>query len=247
MIEQSDSIKNLGEALLNAQGDLKGIAENATNPFFNKRYADLGSHIQTIKPIFKKYGLVVTQFPTGGDNEIGITTLLIHPESGEYLKSTATIPMEKEAGNSKAQTAGKTISYLRRYALAALANVYSGDDNDGNSEGGSTGSHGRPLDPKKLKTVLAKKVIDYQGKKANDELKSFVAEALSSCVESDPDRYAVTEFLTGKRSILDISDEMIFAFRDWLGLNERDVPTEEAVQEIQKILKEVRKKGSESK
>jgi len=133
MISQSESIKNLAAALLKAQAELGAITENATNPFFKKSYADLGEHIRTIKPAFQKNGLVITQFVSGSNDEIGVTTMLMH-ESGEWLKSTAVIQMEQEKGNSKAQTAGKAISYLRRYALAAVANVYSGDDNDGNIE-----------------------------------------------------------------------------------------------------------------
>lgn len=131
MFKQSESIAKLAAALLKAQSELGAVTENATNPFLKSKYADLGEHINTIKPVFEKNGLVITQFPTGGSGEIGVTTILIH-ESGEWLQSSAVIPIEKEAGNSKAQTAGKAISYLRRYSLAAVANVYSGDDNDGN-------------------------------------------------------------------------------------------------------------------
>lgn len=133
MIEQSESIKNLAEALLKAQSELGGVSENSENHFLKKKYADLGEHIKTIKPAFEKFGLVITQFIDGYSDEVGITTMLMHT-SGEWLKSTARIPLEQEKGISKAQTAGKAISYLRRYALAAVANVYSGDDNDGNAE-----------------------------------------------------------------------------------------------------------------
>jgi len=132
MFEHSESIKNISLALLWAQDKLGGVSENANNPFFHSKYADLGEHIKTIKPVFSECGLVMTQFPICGNGEVGVMTMVVHPESGEWMKSTALLPLEDEKGNSKAQTAGKIISYLRRYMQAAIANVYAGDDNDGN-------------------------------------------------------------------------------------------------------------------
>jgi hypothetical protein len=40
--------------------------------------------------------------------------------------------MDVEKGKSGAQVAGSVITYLRRYSLAAILNLYSEEDNDGN-------------------------------------------------------------------------------------------------------------------
>jgi len=117
---------NLAKALVNAQSQMKAVAMNATNPFYKSKYADLGSVIETAKPVLKANGLAVSQLVVGGSGQVGITTMLIH-ESGESISSTVTIPIE---GNNIAQEAGKAITYLRRYALASILGMYADEDTD---------------------------------------------------------------------------------------------------------------------
>ncbi len=95
----------------------------------------------------------------------------------------------------------------------------------------------RPLEPQALKTLLARKVLEYQGKEASPQFRGFVAGALSSCLNDDRERYAVTEYLTGQTSIKDISDEMVFAIRDWLGTGDGSEASEDAQKEIKKVLR----------
>lgn len=254
MIEQSDGIKNLAVALLKAQAELGAVAENATNPFFKSNYADLGEHIKTIKPVFTKHGLAVTQFVTGSDNEMGVTTMLIH-ESGEWLRDTATIPLEEEKGNSKAQTAGKAISYLRRYMLAAVANVYSGDDNDGNivqpkqekpkqTKPKQNGKE-RPYSPAILKDqieVVAKKYRNEQ-KTCSATDRQVVAAALDTIFEKDTTkRYELCGWLADKASTKEMGAEYINALKTWLGVEHfGDEPSADAVTEAINALPEALK------
>ena len=127
-MNKSESIASLSKALVMAQSEFPRVAFNSTNPYFNSNYADLGAVIETSKPILKSHGLAVSQLVEGAAGEVGITTLLIH-ESGEYISSCVTILVD---GKNLAQEAGKSITYLRRYALAAILGLYADQDNDGN-------------------------------------------------------------------------------------------------------------------
>lgn len=92
-----------------------------------------------MKPIFAKHGLAIIQFPTSGfDGGVGVKTVILHT-SGEHLESTISIDAPFEKGVDKGgnpferkgytgQQAGALISYLRRYALAAVAGVATEDD-----------------------------------------------------------------------------------------------------------------------
>jgi hypothetical protein len=127
-MNKSESIAVLSKALVLAQSEFPRVAFNSTNPYFNSNYADLGAVIETSKPILKSHGLAVSQLVEGAAGEVGITTLLIH-ESGEFISSSVTILVD---GKNLAQEAGKSITYLRRYALAAVLGLYADADNDGN-------------------------------------------------------------------------------------------------------------------
>jgi hypothetical protein len=128
-MNKSESIKNLAVALGKAQSEIKAIPFDATNPFFKSKYTSLGAIIEVTKPILHKNGLTVSQPVTSDNGLVGITTFLVH-DSGEYLESTVTMAIG--AGANPAQEAGKAITYLRRYSLASLLNLYSDEDTDGN-------------------------------------------------------------------------------------------------------------------
>lgn len=95
----------------------------------------------------------------------------------------------------------------------------------------------RPLEPQALKSFLAKKSLDYMGKEASPNFRGFIAGVLGSCLKDDAERYAVTEYLTTHTSLKDVSDEMVYAFRDWLGTDEGNEASDDAKQEVQKVLR----------
>jgi len=130
-MEKSESIKNLSAALAKVQEEMSGVKFDAVNPFLKNKYASLGAIIEASKSALSKNGFSISQLVTASGNEVGITTILMHV-SGEYLSSTATLPMEAEKGKSGAQVAGSVITYLRRYALASILNLYTEEDTDGN-------------------------------------------------------------------------------------------------------------------
>ena len=130
-MNKSESIKNIAAALKKAQSEMGEVAFDATNPFFKSRYASLGAVIRTSKDALINNGLSVSQQSITNEFGVGVTTLLMH-DSGEWIESTVTLPVVDQ--KNLAQEAGKTITYLRRYSLASLLNLYSDEDNDGNEQ-----------------------------------------------------------------------------------------------------------------
>jgi len=130
-MEKSESIKLLAGALAQAQAEMPAVQFNATNPFLKNKYADLGAIISTSKPILGKNGLSVSQLVSTDNSNVGVTTVLMH-NSGEWLESTAWLPVGEGKGMSQAQVAGSLITYLRRYSLASILGMYADEDGDSN-------------------------------------------------------------------------------------------------------------------
>jgi hypothetical protein len=127
--EQALDIRNkqhiaLQKALVSAIAETTDVHADSNNPFHKSKYASLNAHLALIKPIFAKHGLAVLQFPVGSENSVGINTIIIHNEGGR-IEEQAYIPCPQGIDGQKA---GSIYSYLRRYALAAVAGVATEDD-----------------------------------------------------------------------------------------------------------------------
>ena len=155
MIEHSDTITKLMGAMLAVQGAVDGVAKDSKNPAFRSSYASLESVVETIRPHCQKHGLVVMQAPGAlGVHEdkhlIGIETLIVHAESGEWIKSAMEVPLTK----TDAQGAGSAITYGERYSLMAMFNLPPVDD-DG--ESASTRSSSPPSSISQQATAAARR------------------------------------------------------------------------------------------
>ena len=118
-------------ALSKCQGELQAAKFNATNPFLKNKYADLGAVIDAARKPMTSNGLSVAQPVEIEGDTVGVTTILMHA-SGEWISSSAKMPMGEERGKSAAQVAGSIITYLRRYSLASILGIYADEDGDGN-------------------------------------------------------------------------------------------------------------------
>jgi hypothetical protein len=127
---QSESIAKLAEALSKAQGSIKGAAKDTENPFFKSRYADLASVWDACREALTANGLSVIQTTDDGVEGVTVITTLAH-SSGEWMRGRLTMKPVK----NDPQGIGSTITYARRYALAAMVGVAPEDD-DGNSASG---------------------------------------------------------------------------------------------------------------
>ena len=120
-MEKSESIINLTKALAKFHSTVGKISKDAKNPFFKSNYASLSHILQEIQEPLEVAGLVISQFPNGD----GLTTILIHCESGEYLQATYTMPVAKA---NDPQALGSAISYARRYAVSSILSLKIDDD-----------------------------------------------------------------------------------------------------------------------
>jgi len=129
---KSESIKHLATALAQAQAEMPVAIFDATNPFLKNKYASLGAVIQASRPILAKHKLSLIQFTISDPTSIGVESILVH-ESGEFFAERALIPLTEEKGKSRVQSAGSTLTYLRRYSWASILGMYSDEDSDGSS------------------------------------------------------------------------------------------------------------------
>lgn len=124
-MNKSESIKNIAAALALFQIKAEKIIKKAENPFFKSKYADLPSILDSIALPLQESGLVISQFP----DDDGLTTILMHPASGEFLSAKGIMHPVK----SDPQSIGSAITYQRRYSLCAILGLNVDDDDDGNA------------------------------------------------------------------------------------------------------------------
>ena len=137
-MKRSESIIELSQALATFHGLVGKIGKDAKNPFFKSNYASLSHILGEIAEPLEKAGLVITQFP----DESGLTTMLIHAKTGQYLEATYNMPVAKP---NDPQALGSAISYARRYAVSSILSLKI-DDDDG--EGASGRNKGNEAPPK---------------------------------------------------------------------------------------------------
>lgn len=130
--QQSEQINELAAALAKAQGQMGAAIKEKVNPAFKtgngvSRYADLSAVWEAARGPLSSNGLSVAQLPVDiGDGAVGLTTILLH-SSGQYISATFSTRLNKD----DAQGRGSAITYLRRYALMAVAGIAPDDDDDG--------------------------------------------------------------------------------------------------------------------
>lgn len=129
---KSENIGNLAKALAAVQSQLKPAVKDSKNPYFKSSYADLNSVWNACRDLLADNSLSVSQLPgTTADGQPALTTILMH-ESGEYIADTVILAFTK----NDAQGIGSSLTYFRRYALAAVIGIVADDDDDGNAASG---------------------------------------------------------------------------------------------------------------
>lgn len=128
-MNQSENITDLAGALAKAQAEIRNPAFDSTNPHFKNRYASLASHVDAVRAALPKHGLSVVQFVESPERDrVTVTTRILHA-SGQWIESCVGC-----ASGGKVQELGSAVTYLRRYALAAICGIVGEDDDDGERE-----------------------------------------------------------------------------------------------------------------
>lgn len=129
-ITHSATIGHLAKALAAAQKGIKVAQKDATNPHFRSRYSDLQSIDEAARPHLCAQGIAITQGVGADEGHAWCQTMLVHSETGEWMSCTLRLPVAKW----DAQGIGSALTYARRYSLAAMVAVPSGEaDDDGES------------------------------------------------------------------------------------------------------------------
>lgn len=128
-MDRSESITALAGALAKAQKAIKPAVKDGklTTKSYTVHYAGLPSVWDAIRGPLTDNGLSIVQLPA--DAQPGwctLVTTLLH-ESGEYISSTFSL----RVGGDGPQAYGSALTYMRRYALAAMVGVVADDDDDG--------------------------------------------------------------------------------------------------------------------
>lgn len=139
---RSDTISEIAKAIAKFQSVVPNVKKGSANPFFKSKYADLSAILDVIREPLHESGLSFIQFPVGDG---GLTTIVMHT-SGEFFEETFFM----KPVDSKPQTYGSMITYMRRYALGAVLGIATEEDDDGN-EASKPGATKRVPFPKKEK------------------------------------------------------------------------------------------------
>lgn len=124
--DQSSDTAELFAAMGKAQGEFDVASKDKQNPYFKSKYADLESIVSAARPALKAHGLSFMQIIRESiDGKNYLHTYLTH-SSGQWMRSRIRISPPK----NDMQTFGSYLSYLKRYALAALLGVVSADEDD---------------------------------------------------------------------------------------------------------------------
>lgn len=113
------------------QAELPLVAKRGTG-HNNAKFAKLEDINEAIRPTLQKYGFAVTFRVKQNDNRLLVVAILSHRE-GHSEETELVLPLDTSGNKNGVQAVGSTVSYGKRYALCALLNISTGDDDDGAS------------------------------------------------------------------------------------------------------------------
>lgn len=121
----NDSGEVIG-AFAGALGELVDVAKSHTADAgkYSYRYADLAAVLDVVRPVLHRRGLGITQHVTSHDGAVQVTTSVLHT-SGQWLTFA---PFTMRVAGNDPQSVGSALTYARRYALLAVCNLATEDD-----------------------------------------------------------------------------------------------------------------------
>lgn len=188
-MKTSETIGKISPALLKAQRAITFAVKDAKNRQFKSTYADLSSVIDASKPALNDAGICFIQMAAPSDPGcLALTTRLIH-ESGEWIESTATCPLQR----NDPQGYGSALTYLKRYSLASAVGLYQ-DDDDGNAA------------TKTVKLVARAPVIPV-AKGAMDALAADRRSFLIDTAEYVKERFEANDLIAAHDAVYEVTDD----------------------------------------
>ncbi len=127
------------KAMSAAQGEMRPIAADASNPQTRSKYASYSALDNAVRPIYGKYGFALSfNAPPGApEDHIRVTCDAMHVDGHEKHYSVD-MPCDGKGakGNdvmTKTHATGAGLSYGQRYLLKLVFNLAVGEDKDGNA------------------------------------------------------------------------------------------------------------------
>lgn len=182
-MDMQNATPELFAALAKAQGEIENASKNAANPHFKSKYADLAEVLNTVRPVFSKYGLSLLQAPSFDGSLASVTTLVSHASGGYIIATASAVPAKSDA-----QGIGAVTTYLRRYSAAGLAGIAQEDDD------GQAARHDRKPAPLGKVTPLGG-VWDAQSEESQAYLLTVASEVVAR-IGAPPEAY---EYLEAQR------------------------------------------------
>jgi hypothetical protein len=138
----SDTLTSIAPALAAARANIGSLVKDtiAKGEKFSYAYATLDQLIELVTPPLLEQGIVLHQ-DVGGSYDhatqvevVSVKSRLQHV-SGEFIESSPIVSLVEEArGLSLMQSAGKNITYSRRYQLQSLLGIAAEVDDDAKKE-----------------------------------------------------------------------------------------------------------------
>lgn len=143
-LQTSETITEVVGALVKVQTEFKALEKTVYSEFTNSSYTPLQEIMKYLMPLTTANGLFITQNPVTRHDEqgamtLGVETRIFH-SSGEWIHYPEfEMDVISNKKMSTAQEAGSTITYAKRYAIAAIFGIVSDEDKDGVQPQGTKG------------------------------------------------------------------------------------------------------------
>lgn len=132
--ERSATIGKIAAALAKAQGQIEHASKDRTNTHFGSTYADLAAVIDACRLPLSENGIARHQATMSRGDLVGVRTMLVQADTGEFLANTIWVTM----GKATPQQVGSVLTYLRRYSLSAAVGLAQDDDDAEAAQGRGT-------------------------------------------------------------------------------------------------------------
>jgi hypothetical protein len=169
----------LSAALVKALAEIDGVTKDKINPHFKSNYADLASALATVRPVFAKHDLAVTQETDPSEEGVIVETVVLHASGEDRRFGKLFVPANKR----DAQGFGSALTYAKRYSLLTALGIPTEDD-DGNAAVASA-PRARPTamitdEQRSLMTAL----IPAAGKTVQDICEAYNVSAITELTET---------------------------------------------------------------
>ena len=136
-IMNKNAEKEFNTSLANMQSEIPEIKQNGKIGLkgggTQNKYAKFEDINNVVKPILQQHGFAISFRVSHQESLILIKGVLVHT-AGHREETTIRLPQDTSANKNNVQGVGSSISYGKRYAMCALLNITTRDeDDDGNA------------------------------------------------------------------------------------------------------------------